>query len=187
MKQPGEILAELVVPPLDGTRVVHRKVRRRAAIDFPALGAAVAVRLAPHRTCLAARLVLGAVRLVLGAVRLVLGAVASAPRRCPDAEALLVGRRLTAGLVDEVAVAAATSAKPQDNTDFSHVYRKWVIPVHVARALQEVSADSPGSRGAPGGEKSTPAPPGPTPGAGAVRGATPVSCAGRGPGGAGRA
>ncbi len=122
---PGEIVAELLVPPVDGLRVTYRKIRRRGSIDFPELGVAASVRLAPEGICEAATIVLGS--------------VASAPVRCREAEDLLAGRPLTPEVIEEAAAAAAHPAKPQDNTDLSHVYRKWVIPIHVSRALQSLS------------------------------------------------
>ena len=122
---PGEILAELLVPAGDGVRACYRKVRRRASIDFPMLGVAVAVRLDRDGACRDARVVLGA--------------VASAPLRCREAEGLLTGRRLTPESIGQAAEAASRPARPLDNADLTHYYRKWVIPVHVARALREVA------------------------------------------------
>jgi CO/xanthine dehydrogenase FAD-binding subunit len=68
-----------------------------------------------------------------------LGAVASQPRPALAAAALLVGQRLTPELVDAVADAAFKPGKPLDNTDLTHLYRKKMIRVFVARALRELS------------------------------------------------
>lgn len=122
---PGEIVTELLIPPPDGLRVSYRKVRQRASIDFPLLGVVAGVWLAGDGSCLDARIVLGA--------------VASAPLRCAAAERLLAGRRLTPELLREAGEAAARPARPLDNAELAHFYRKWVIPVHVTRALLEVS------------------------------------------------
>jgi CO/xanthine dehydrogenase FAD-binding subunit len=42
-------------------------------------------------------------------------------------------------LIERVADLAAGPAKPLDNTDFSHPYRKRVARVYVARALAAVA------------------------------------------------
>jgi len=67
--------------------------------------------------------------------RIVLGAVASQPRPAENAAAALVGERMTRELIARVADLAAGPAKPLDNTDFTHPYRKKVTRVFVARAL----------------------------------------------------
>ncbi len=122
---PGEFVTELLIPPLAGLAVSYRKVRQRASIDFPLLGVAAGVRLAADGSCQDARIVLGA--------------VAPAPLRCTAAEQLLTGRRLTPELLGEAGEVAARPARPLDNADLTHYYRKWVIPVHVTRALRDVS------------------------------------------------
>ncbi|MGZ4398905.1 MAG: FAD binding domain-containing protein, partial [Gaiellaceae bacterium] len=125
-KAPGEILAELVLPPADGLRATYLKLRRRGSIDFPLLGVAAVVRLDESGTCTDARIVLGA--------------VASLPVRAPAAEQLLVGRAFDGDAIAEAAQAAAASAKPMDNTDLSPAYRKRMVKVYVGRALTELGA-----------------------------------------------
>lgn len=122
---PGEILTELLIPPLNGLAVSYRKARQRASIDFALLSVAAGIRLGAGGTCLDARIVLGA--------------VASAPLRCAEAERLLLGHELTPDLLRQAGEAAARPARPLDNADLTHYYRKWVIPVHVTRALRDVS------------------------------------------------
>src|SRR5574341_965535 len=48
-KEPGEILADIVLPPADGWRSAYLKLRRRGSVDFPVLGVAVALRLEGDR------------------------------------------------------------------------------------------------------------------------------------------
>jgi len=55
------------------------------------------------------------------------------------AEALLVGKKLSEDLIEEVAAIAYRPAKPLDNTDLTHAYRKKMARVYVARALKELS------------------------------------------------
>jgi 4-hydroxybenzoyl-CoA reductase subunit beta len=123
-KRPDEILTELVLPPADGWDSVYLKLRRRGSFDFPVLGVAVALRRENH---------------VVREARVVLGAVASTPREAPAAAAALVGQRLTSETITRAADAAAGPAKPLDNTDFTHPYRKRLVRVYVARALARLA------------------------------------------------
>ncbi len=123
-KRPDEILTEIVLPPADGTRSAYMKLRRRGSFDFPVLGVAVALRMDGE---------------IVRDGRIVLGAVASRPREATAAAALLAGRRLTAELIAAVAEAAAKPAKPLDNTDFTHPYRKKMTRVFVTRALRRLA------------------------------------------------
>jgi 4-hydroxybenzoyl-CoA reductase subunit beta len=124
-RRPDEVLTEIRLPPADGWRSCYLKLRRRGAFDFPVLGVAVAVRLDG-----------GTVR----EARIVLGAVASLPREATAAGQALVGQRLTPEVIARVADLAAGPAKPLDNTDYAHFYRKRMTRVFVARALHAIGA-----------------------------------------------
>ena len=131
-KRADEILTEIVLPPAEGWRSAYLKLRRRGAFDFPILGVAAAVRLEGD---------------VVREARIVLGAVASLPREAPKAAAALVGHRLTGEVIEAAAEAAAGPARPLDNTDLTHPYRKKVTRVYVARALARVAGlETPVSR-----------------------------------------
>jgi 4-hydroxybenzoyl-CoA reductase subunit beta len=119
-KRTDEIVTEIVLPPADGWRSAYLKLRRRGSFDFPVLGVAAALRLEGD---------------VVREARIVLGAVASLPREAPKAAAVLVGQRLTAETIEAAADAAAGPARPLDNTDLTHPYRKRIARVYVARAL----------------------------------------------------
>jgi 4-hydroxybenzoyl-CoA reductase subunit beta len=123
-KRADEILTEIVLPPSDGWRSAYLKLRRRGAFDFPILGVAAAVRLDGD---------------VVREARVVLGAVAAVPREAPKAAEALIGRRLTTETIEAAAEAAAGPAKPLDNTDLTHAYRKKVTRVYVARALARLA------------------------------------------------
>ena len=123
-KQPGDIVTEIRLPPADGLRSVYLKLRRRGSFDFPVLGVAAAVRMDGE---------------TVREARIVLGAVASLPREAAEASALLVGQRLTPDLIERAAEAAYRPAKPLDNTDFGHPYRKKMTRVFVARALRRLA------------------------------------------------
>ena len=123
-KRPDEIVADIQLPPAEGWRSVYLKLRRRGSFDFPVLGVAVAARMEGD---------------VVREARIVLGAVASQPRPSEKAAAALVGQRVTRELIAHVADLAAGPAKPLDNTDFTHPYRKKVTRVFVARAVAAVA------------------------------------------------
>ena len=123
-RRPDEIVTELLLPPAGGVRSVYLKLRRRGAFDFPILGVAVALTMDGDR---------------VASGRIVLGAVASLPREAVDAQTLLAGERLTPELIDRVADVAARPAKPLDNADLTHPYRKKMTRVFVARALRRLA------------------------------------------------
>ena len=123
-KRPDEVVADILLPPAEGWRSAYLKLRRRGSFDFPVLGVAVAARMDGD---------------IVRDARIVLGAVASLPRPAERAAAALVGQRVTRELIARVADLAAGPAKPLDNTDFTHPYRKKVTRVFVARALAAVA------------------------------------------------
>jgi CO/xanthine dehydrogenase FAD-binding subunit len=129
-KRPDEIVTDFTLPPAEGWRSAYLKLRRRGSFDFPVLGVAVAVKLDGP---------------VVREARIVLGAVASLPRPAPEAASVLVGQRLAPDVIERVAELAARPARPLDNTDFTHPYRKRMTRVFVARALRRLAglSDSP--------------------------------------------
>ncbi len=125
-KQPSEILTEILLPPpAHLPHTTYLKLRRRGAIDFPLLGVACALRLAPNG--------------LVEQARIVLGAIASYPLRAADAEKVLLGQKLSADVIDAAAEAAYKPAKPMDNADAAYAWRKKMVRVNVARALGELA------------------------------------------------
>jgi 4-hydroxybenzoyl-CoA reductase subunit beta len=123
-RRPDEVVAEVLLPPADGWRSVYLKLRRRGSFDFPVLGVAVAAQLDGD---------------TVRAARIVLGAVASLPREATTAAKALAGQRLTPELIARAADLAAGPARPLDNTDYAHFYRKKMTRVFVARALRRLA------------------------------------------------
>jgi len=123
-KRHDEILADIILPPADGWRSRYLKLRRRGSFDFPVLGVAVAARLDGD---------------VVHEARIVLGAVASLPREAKPAAESLRGQRLSEDVIARAADLAAGPAKPLDNTDYAHFYRKKMTRVFVARALRSLA------------------------------------------------
>jgi len=98
------------------------KLRRRGSIDFPIAGTAVAIELDGD---------------TVARCRIVLSAVASYPLEATAAEAFLTGKRLDPDTIREAAEIAAKPAKPLDNADLSHSWRKRMVRVVVEQALEQ--------------------------------------------------
>ncbi|HYM96101.1 MAG TPA: hypothetical protein VET26_02265, partial [Candidatus Sulfotelmatobacter sp.] len=113
-----------------GTRSAYVKLRRRGSIDFPIAGAAVAVRLEGD---------------VVADCRIVLSAVASHPLEVTPAEEFLKGKRAEMETIAETADIAAKPARPLDNADLSHFWRKRMVRVVVEQALQRATTKPGGS------------------------------------------
>lgn len=123
-KMPGELLTEIHLPPMNGTRAVYKKLRRRGAFDFPVLGVAAALDVDAD----------GAVT----NAKLILGGVAPAPIAVEEAAAQLIGRPLDRDTIAAAAEAAYLKARPLDNTDFIMGWRKQMARPFVRRALEEL-------------------------------------------------
>jgi len=126
-RRADEILTEIALPDAAGWRSSYWKLRRRGAFDFPVLGVAAAVKLAPDG--------------IVEDARIVLGAAASRPFIVEKAGAILRGTRLTDDAIAAAAEAVASRAKPLDNTDLDLYWRKQVVGHFVGYALREVRGD----------------------------------------------
>ena len=123
-KRPEELLAEIHLPPANGTRAVYKKLRRRGAFDFPVLGVAASIEVREDGT--------------VGGARVVLGGIAPAPLEVEAAGAALAGGRLDGESVRAAAEACYLRARPLDNTDHLMNYRKQMARPFVLRALEEL-------------------------------------------------
>jgi CO/xanthine dehydrogenase FAD-binding subunit len=126
-RRPDEILTEIALPDATGWRSTYWKLRRRGSFDFPVLGVAAAVKLAPDG--------------VVEDARIVLGAAASRPFLVEKAGNLLRGQKLTDEAIAAAAEATASRAKPMDNTDLDLYWRKEVVDDFVGYALRESRGD----------------------------------------------
>ena len=131
-KQPDEVVTSLRLSADRNTRSAYVKLRRRGSIDFPIAGAAVALQLEGDTV----------VR-----CRIVLSAVASHPLEATAAEDFLRGRRIEADTVRQTAELAAKPAKPLDNADLSHFWRKRMVRVVVEQAIRKAIDQRPGFDG----------------------------------------
>jgi len=129
-KQPSEVVTTLRLSADRNTRTAYVKLRRRGSIDFPIAGAAVAVQLDGDEVV---------------ACRIVLSAVASHPLEATAAEEFLKGKQVNVDTIRETADIAAKPAKPLDNADLSHFWRKRMVRVVVEQALAEATTRTAGS------------------------------------------
>lgn len=121
----GEIVTAVHIPPPDAWRCLYRKFRIRQSFDFPLVGVAAAVRLAPDRR--------------VDDARVVLTAVASFPERATAAEQAIVGEHLTEGVIQAAGQLIYRQAKPMDNTAGSIFHRKRMARVLFERALRSLA------------------------------------------------
>jgi CO/xanthine dehydrogenase FAD-binding subunit len=129
-KRPNEVLTSLTLSAQPGTSTAYVKLRRRGSIDFPIAGAAVALQLDGDE---------------VAGCRIVLSAVASHPLEASAAEAFLTGKRLNDDSIRETAEIAAKPAKPLDNADLSHFWRKRMVRVVVEQSLALAATRTGGS------------------------------------------
>jgi 4-hydroxybenzoyl-CoA reductase subunit beta len=119
--EPGEVVTEIVLPPIDGWRSTYLKQRDRGSFDFPIAGVAAAVRWADGRVTDA---------------RVAITALASRPVAV-DASALR-GTKLEDDAIAAVADAAHKAARPMDNTSGTISQRKRAARVFAERALRSL-------------------------------------------------
>jgi len=75
----------------------------------------------------------------------VLSAVASHPLAATAAEEFLKGKRVNEDTIRETAEIAAKPAKPLDNADLSHFWRKRMVRVVVEQSLARATTSAAGS------------------------------------------
>ena len=119
-KQPNEVVTGLRLPAIKGNRSAYVKLRRRGSIDFPIAGAAVALQMDGE---------------MVARCRIVLSAVASHPLEARAADEFLTGKSLDEETVRAAAEIAAKPAKPLDNADLTHFWRKRMVRVVVEQAI----------------------------------------------------
>lgn len=124
-KQPHEVVTEVLLRRTPRLRSAYVKLRRRGSIDFPIAGAAVALELDGD---------------VVDSARIVLSAVASHPLEAAEAGRFLAGKRLDVEAVRAAAELAAKPARPLDNADLTHFWRKRMVRVVVEQAIVEATS-----------------------------------------------
>ncbi len=127
-KQPDEVITSVELPTARSTTSAYWKLRRRGSFDFPILGAAVVIWWED-----------GIVR----DARAALSAVGSHPVDISSYLSPLRGTHPNESLIAEVAAGADKPARPLDNTDLSHYWRKRMARVFIERALRDAAGFDP--------------------------------------------
>ncbi len=126
---PGELVTGFRVSPVAGTRQVYLKVGLRRALACAVVSVAVAADVRDGgRRCAEARIVLGS--------------VAPTWLRVREAEVVLTEGDVDAALIARAARLAAAACSPIDDVRATASYRRHLVRVYVARALETVFAYS---------------------------------------------
>ena len=130
-RAPDEVVTNVRIPfGPRGARSAYQKLRQRKSIDFPLLSVAVAGEFAGD----------GSVASLKGVVS-VLGA---RPRLLSGWEDLAAGKRLDARGIRRLAHRAWEQCRPLENVVGDAEWRRAMVPIYVARALQSLAPRLPG-------------------------------------------
>lgn len=122
----GEFLVKFKIPaPKAGTGAVYKKFAIRGDTDISIVGAACRLIMQKDGT--------------VEDARISLAAVAPKPIRAREAEKLLIGKKLTAELIDQAAEAAADGCTPISDQRATAEYRKQMVRVWTRHAVEEAA------------------------------------------------
>jgi CO/xanthine dehydrogenase FAD-binding subunit len=119
----GEILTSIFVPdPPKGAGSSYQYLSARGKVDIAAV-------------CAGATVIMNGD--VCKDARIVLGAVAPVPMRAKEAEKVVIGKRLSTELLETLGLAASQEARPITDMRATAEYRKVLVAVLSARAIEE--------------------------------------------------
>jgi 4-hydroxybenzoyl-CoA reductase subunit beta len=122
VRRADELLTFIDIPPAARRlAATYMKLRIRDAIDFPAMGAAVALRRDGRGR--------------LAELHIAIGAVDTTPRQFPELTAGFIGRELDEPTIGEIANQVMARVKPYNNVPLSPAYRKRMVGVYLRRLL----------------------------------------------------
>lgn len=119
----NELIAEAIVPPLNGARAAYKKITSRSADDWPALNMGVRLEMADANT--------------IKAARVVLGAASERVTRLAQTESLLTGAIVNDGLLKRVSESAAAEARFVSDAHGSSAYKRELLRVYLPRTIKE--------------------------------------------------
>ena len=119
----NELIAEAIVPPLNGAKAAYKKVTSRSADDWPALNMGVRLELADSNT--------------IKAARVVLGAASERVTRLAQTEKLLTGASLNDALFKRASESAAAEARFVSDAHGSAAYKRELLRVYLPRTIRE--------------------------------------------------
>ena len=118
-----ELIAEAVIPPLNGARAAYIKVTSRSADDWPALNIGVRLEMVDANT--------------IGSARVVIGAAAERVTRLVATESLLSGAAPDEATLKRAGECAAAESRFISDAHGSGAYKKELLRVYLARAIRE--------------------------------------------------
>lgn len=118
-----ELVTAIHLPLHEGLRSAYGKYRRRAAIDFPLAGVAVAFTLEGRK---------------FKNIRVVLGALASAPITAREAMALLEGQEYEEKMLQEAMERISRGTHPVKNQPGSPEHRRRMVRILFRRAVEKL-------------------------------------------------
>jgi len=118
-----ELIAEAIVPPLNGARTAYMKVTSRSADDWPALNMGVRLEMADKNT--------------IKSARVVLGAASERVTRLAATEKLLAGAHTDDATLKRASEAAAAEARFVSDAHGSAAYKKELLRVYLPRTIKE--------------------------------------------------
>ena len=118
--EPGELISALIVPPAGRLRGTYTKFTTGSSEERPCVGIAALASM-DQDICVE--------------LRLVIGAVSPKPLRFKSGESMARGEKLTAALIERIALAAGQSVDPIDDLRGTAAYKRHVVHVLVRRAL----------------------------------------------------
>jgi carbon-monoxide dehydrogenase medium subunit len=119
----NELIAEAIVPPLNGAHTAYKKVTSRSADDWPALNMGVRLEMADANT--------------IKASRVVLGAASERVTRLAQTEKLLAGAAVNDTLLKRASESAAAEARFVSDAHGSAAYKKELLRVFLPRTIKE--------------------------------------------------
>jgi carbon-monoxide dehydrogenase medium subunit len=117
----NELIAEVVVPSMQGRKAAYMKVTARSADDWPALGLAITFAMDGDR---------------MRDVRVVVSAATDKVTRLDEAEAALNGKSADAGSLKQAGEAAAAQAPIIADVRGSVAYKRELLRVYLGRAVR---------------------------------------------------
>jgi len=130
VRRADEILTLIDIPPAARRlAAAYMKLRIRDAIDFPAMGAAAALRLDGRGR--------------IAELHIAVGAVDTTPRLFAELTAGFTGQELAATTIGEIADQVMARVRPYNNVPLSPAYRKRMVGVYVRRLLTALANQAP--------------------------------------------
>jgi carbon-monoxide dehydrogenase medium subunit len=119
----NELIAEAIIPPLNGARAAYQKITSRSADDWPALNMGVRLEMADANT--------------IKAARVVIGAAAERVTRLAQTEKMLAGASLGEAVFKRAGESGAAEARFVSDAHGSAAYKQELLRVYLPRTIKE--------------------------------------------------